>query len=95
MRIDLGSSAMPELGRSREAAAGTKAGDMTRAAMPNAEDTAHLTSGSDAVTSLKMQLDALPEVRQERVIALRQAISEGTYQISAHSIAAAMLAELR
>jgi len=94
MRIDLNPSAMPELGRSGEAAAGTKPGDVTNLAAPDAEDVAHLSSGSDAVQKLKLQLDALPEVRQQRVEALRQAISDGTYKISPQGIAAAMLAEL-
>lgn len=93
MRIDLNPSAMPELGRSGEAASGTKPGDMTRLAAPNAEDVAHLSSGSDAVQKLKLQLDAVPDVRQERVDALRQAISAGTYKMSPHAVAGAMLAE--
>lgn len=94
MRIDLNPSAMPELGRSGEAAAGAKPGDMTGLAAANAEDVAHLSTGSDAVHQLKMQLDALPEVRQERVNALRQAISAGAYRISPQAIATAMLTEL-
>jgi len=93
MRIDLNPSAMTELGRSSDATTGTKLADTTRLAAPNAEDIAHLSSGSDAVQKLKVQLDALPEVRQQRVEALRQAISDGTYTISPHSIATAMLAD--
>lgn len=91
MRIDLNPSAMPELGRSSEAAA--KPADMTRAAAPNSEDVAHLSSGSDAVQKLKTQLDAVPDVRQQRVDALRQAISDGTYKISPQAVAAAMLTD--
>ena len=94
MRIDLNPSATPELGRSSEAAVGAKPGDMTRLAAPNAEDVAHLSSGSDAVQRLKMHLDGLPEIRQQRVDALKQAISEGTYKISPHVVATAMLADL-
>ena len=92
MRIDLNPSAMPELGHSSETGSGTKPADMTRLAAPNAEDVAHLSSGSDAIQTLKLQLDAVPDVRQERVDALRQAISDGTYKISPHAVAAAMLA---
>ncbi len=94
MRIDLNPSAMPELGRSGEAAAGTKPLDATNLAAPDAEDVAHLSSGSDAVQKLKLQLDALPDIRQQRVDALRQAISDGSYKISPQGIATAMLAEL-
>ena len=93
MRIDLNPSAMTELGRSSDATAGPQPGDATALAAPNGEDIAHLSSGSDAVQKLKLQLDALPDVRQQRVNALRQAISDGTYAISPHSIATAMLAD--
>jgi len=92
MRIDLNPSATPELGRSGEAAAGTNRNDTTKLVAPDAEDVAHLSSGSDVVQNLKMQLDALPEVRQQRVDALRQAISDGTYKISPQGVATAMLA---
>ncbi len=92
MRIDLNPSAMPELGRSAEATAGSKPVDMPQPAA-DAEDVAHLSSGSDAVQKLKAQLDALPDVRQQRVDALRQAVSGGTYKISPHAVAAAMLAD--
>jgi len=94
MRIDLNPSGMPELGRSSDAAAGAKPADMTKLAAPNAEDIAHLSSGSDAVQKLKMQLDAFPEIRQQRVDALKQAINDGTYTISPHAVATAMLADL-
>jgi flagellar biosynthesis anti-sigma factor FlgM len=93
MRIDLNPSAVTELGRSKDATVGAKSADVTRLVAPNAEDIAHLSSGSDAVQKLKVQLDAMPEVRQQRVDALRQAISDGTYKISPHSIATAMLAD--
>jgi len=94
MRIDLNPSAMQELGRSSDTAAGEKPGDMTRLVAPNADDVAHLSSGSDAVQRLKMQLDALPEVRQQRVDALKQAISDGAYKISPQALATAMLADI-
>jgi len=94
MRIDLSPSAVPDLGRSGEADGGRKPADITRQAAPDAEDVAHLSSGSDAVQRLKVQLDALPEIRQQRVDALKQAMSDGTYKISPQGIASAMLAEL-
>ena len=93
MRIALNPSAMTELGRSSDATTGTKPADTTKLEAPNAEDIAHLSSGSDALQKLKVQLDALPEIRQQRVDALRQAISDSTYTISPHSIATAMLAD--
>ena len=74
---------MPELRRSADEAAGAKA-----------EDIAQLLCGSNDVQKLKMQLYALPEVRQQRVDALKQAISDGTYKISPYDIATAMLSDL-
>jgi len=94
MRIDLSPSAMTQLDRSGEATGGAKPGDLSELA-PNAEDMAHLSSGSEAVQKLRLQLDALPEVRQPRVDALRQAIGNGTFKISPQDIAAAMLADAR
>ncbi len=93
MRIDLNPSAMPDLGRSADAVGGTKSADVTRSAAPNADDVAHLSSGSDAVAKLKVQLDTVPEIRQQRVDALKQAITNGTYNVSPHGVATAMLAD--
>jgi negative regulator of flagellin synthesis FlgM len=94
MRIDLNPSAMPEVGGGGEAAAPSKLGNTANTATPNADDIAHLSSGSDAVQRLKMQLHTVPDVRQQRVDELSQAISNGTYKISPQGIANTMLAEL-
>jgi len=87
MRIHSNPSATPELGSSKDGAAAGKPEDMTKPAAPNA-----LCSGSDAVQKLKMQLDTVPEIRQHRVDALKQAITDGTYKISPLGVATAMLA---
>ncbi len=87
MRIDSNPSAMPEPGSNRDRAAASKPEDMTKPAAPNA-----LCSGSDTVQKLRMQLDTVPEIRQQRVDALKQAISDGTYKISPLAVATAMLA---
>jgi flagellar biosynthesis anti-sigma factor FlgM len=47
------------------------------------------------VQQLREHLDGIPDVRQERVNGLRQAISQGTFQVSPGKIADAMLAESR
>ena len=59
---------------------------------PNSIDLAHLYS-AELLEKLKTQVDAPPEVRQQRVEALKRALAEGSYQISPQRIAAAMLAE--
>ena len=45
----------------------------------------------DKVRQLRSQLDAVPELRAERISELRQAISENRFVISAERIAEAML----
>jgi flagellar biosynthesis anti-sigma factor FlgM len=47
----------------------------------------------DKVRQLQSQLDAVPEVRAQRIRELRQAISENRFVISAERIAEAMLAD--
>jgi len=59
---------------------------------PNSIDLAHLYS-AELLEKLKTHVDAAPEVRQQRVGALKQALAGGSYQISPQRIAAAMLAE--
>ena len=50
-------------------------------------------SPSNTAAALEGRLQAVPEVRQQRVEALRNAISAGTFRISPQRIADAMLAE--
>lgn len=47
----------------------------------------------DEVGQLRSQLEAVPELRAERIRELRQAISENRFVISAERIAEAMLAD--
>jgi flagellar biosynthesis anti-sigma factor FlgM len=93
MRIDLNPSAMTESARGSDAAGGAKPTELAKVTATAAEDVAHLSSGSESLQKLKMQLGALPDIRQERVEALKQSISGGTYKISPASIATAMLAD--
>lgn len=44
--------------------------------------------------TLKAALDQTPEVRQDRVAALRAQIQQGTYKVSNEDIAGAMLTDL-
>ncbi len=93
MRIDLSPSAMTELARSKDADAGAKPAELAKVTATTADDVTHLSSGSESVQSLKTHLDSLPDIRQERVEALRQAMSAGTYKISPAKVASAMLAD--
>ena len=57
------------------------------------QDEARLSTGSQMVQGLQSQLQSVPEVRQQRVEALRASIAEGTYSISPLRIADTMLAQ--
>jgi flagellar biosynthesis anti-sigma factor FlgM len=48
---------------------------------------------SDAVQTLKAQLDKVPEIRQQKVDSLKQAIAEGRHRRDPRQIAAAMFAD--
>ena len=93
MRIDLNPSAMPELERSQGAACGAKTHAMTNRPAANSEEVAHLSTGSEAMQTLKAQLDKVPELRQNKVDSLKQAIADGSYQMSPQKIADAMLGD--
>ena len=89
----LNPQAMPELDRSTSAAAGSKAQDVKQRSLAEAEDVTHLFTGSAVVQTLKAHLGKLPEIRQQKVDSLKQAIAEGRYQTHPQQIADAMFAD--
>jgi flagellar biosynthesis anti-sigma factor FlgM len=74
-------------------AATTKAGTTPESGVssPLGEDQAQLSGVHAQVQVLVGQALQLPEVRQERVQALRQAVTSGKYQPSAQDVAGALL----
>ena len=58
------------------------------------DDSAQLSFSQGAIAALKTQLAHMPEIRQERVMALRQAVADGTYQVTPRQIAQGMFQEL-
>ena len=58
------------------------------------EDATDLSSDLQKVQQLKAQLAHLPDVRQEKVEALKKAVQSGTYEVDAGKIADAMLSDL-
>jgi flagellar biosynthesis anti-sigma factor FlgM len=92
MRIDLTPSSMPELNRSSSSSDVSNAGrDLGAGNVTSDADEANLSTGSEAIQQLKSSLDGVPDVRQERVNSLRQAINDGTFQVSPTRIAEGML----
>jgi flagellar biosynthesis anti-sigma factor FlgM len=58
------------------------------------QDQAQLSADTATVQQLKASLSQVPEVRQERVNALRQAMSKGTYQVSDQQLGDAIGSDL-
>jgi flagellar biosynthesis anti-sigma factor FlgM len=83
----LNPQAMPRLYRS------TSAGSNGHGMTADDEDMTHLFAGSAVVETLKAQLNKVPEIRQQRVDSLKQAITERRYQIHPQQVAAAMIAD--
>jgi len=92
MKID-GSSPFPEpqsaTFRRTSAPPGTESNEVSGTEV----DAASL-STSSTVSALAAQLRQMPDVRQERVAALRQAIQSGEYQVSDEQIADALHAQV-
>lgn len=95
MRIDLNHSLQIP-----ESNPGSPSGTTTTAASSGAhalgedvlsEDQAQLSGGHVQVDALAAQAAQLPEVRQEKVQALRQAVSAGQYDPAPEQVAGAML----
>jgi flagellar biosynthesis anti-sigma factor FlgM len=91
MRIDvnLGAQQLPETNRNPQNPA--TAGSTSSGNAPGAgEDQAQLSGALVQVQALVAQASQLPEVRAERVSALRQAIQSGSYQSSPEKVAGAV-----
>ena len=56
-------------------------------------DTVVISDAAKRIQEVRRQLDAVPDVDEEKVAQLRKEIEEGTYQRSADDIAAKMLRE--
>ena len=91
MRIDLNQTPQPLPETNRSSAQNSGAG--VNPSVTNAlggEDQAELSGAHVQVQALVAQASQLPEVREERVNALRQAIQGGHYQSSPEKVAGAV-----
>jgi flagellar biosynthesis anti-sigma factor FlgM len=82
-----------------EAGRSTKSGGTTAAHAADSHETAGadttaLSTGQDRVSTLISELRNVPEVRQEKVDALRAAIQRGEHQVAPEQIAAAMYRDM-
>jgi negative regulator of flagellin synthesis FlgM len=92
MRIDLHNTVADLL--SNDASSKKVSADST-SSTPSTDAGAHATLSSDAtsVSSLVSQALKTPEVRQDKVDSLKQAVSTGQYQLDPSKIAGSILGE--
>jgi flagellar biosynthesis anti-sigma factor FlgM len=91
MRIDLNSRLPESYGTEGRTKSGTAAKGASGGA---AADQAHFSSEHQRVQRLEASAGQMPEVRKDKVEALRKAMASGTYAPSAEQIAGAMLQEM-
>jgi flagellar biosynthesis anti-sigma factor FlgM len=89
MRIDLVSSAASQIANEP----GQAAGAQNASVQPRDEDHATLVSDSGSVSSLVSTAMSSPEIREDKVAALQQAINSGKYELDPAKIAASMIDE--
>ena len=94
MRVDLnyGPQAIPE--GSRPSAQDKAAASNAAASSALGEDQAQLSGAHVQVQDLAAQASHLPEVRQERVQALREAIQSGRYEVHPEKVAEALFVQM-
>jgi flagellar biosynthesis anti-sigma factor FlgM len=95
MRIDGNQPAqsLPESGRSGNPSPASGEA-RNSASSPLGEDQAQFSGAQGQVQALAEQTLQLPEIRQQKVDALRQAVLGGSYQISPKQVAEAMFAHM-
>ena len=94
MRIDL-SIKSPETQQAERPSQSGNRVDLKKAARSAVgEDKAHLSLDQARIRELEAKVNALPEVRTERVKALRQRLEEGSYDVKPQQTAEAMMSEL-
>jgi flagellar biosynthesis anti-sigma factor FlgM len=94
MKIDA-PLAFPEgVGPQRVGATGTSPSQNQGERVGLSPDEVQLSVDGEKVQQLKAGLSGLPDLRQDRVVALQQAIEGGNYDVSSQQIAQAMSSEL-
>jgi flagellar biosynthesis anti-sigma factor FlgM len=73
---------------------GSSAQQSPATAVKSDQDQAQLSVDNSTLQQLKASLAQLPEVRQDRVDALRQAVSTGNYQVSDQQLGGAIGSDL-
>ena len=96
MRIDLNAiiPEAPDPGQSAKAGGQAASGNSSTAGLTGA-DTAQLSRDAGRVQDLVSQVNQFPEIRQDKVAALQQAIKDGTYSVTAGQSAEALISAIQ
>lgn len=94
MRVDAGLSFPENLQPDNATRPGSSTPQNRSAPVSSGQDNAQLSVGNQTIQNAQSALSQVPEIRQERVNALRQAISSGQYQVSDQQLSTAMSADL-
>jgi negative regulator of flagellin synthesis FlgM len=94
MRIDAALPLPENQQTPKVASPGSSAQQNRSAPVDSSQDQAQLSVDNNTIQQLKANLSQVPEVRQERVDALRQAVSNGSYQVSDQQLSDAMGSDL-
>lgn len=92
MRIDLTNSAASQIA-AESSATQVSANNVSASGSAGAEDRTTLTSDTQSLASLVGNAMSSPEIRQDKVDSLTQAVNSGQYQLDPGAIAASMLDE--
>jgi negative regulator of flagellin synthesis FlgM len=92
MRIDLNQAAASQIA-SETSPKQVNAENVAASDLAGGEDRATLTSTQQPLSALVSTAMSSPEIRQDRVDSLKQAISNGTYELDPEKIAASMIDE--
>ena len=94
MRIDLNLAPQPLPGSSRRSTPGFGQPVSSSASARGGGDQTQLSGSHAQVQALVVQASQLPEIREERIHVLRQAIQSGQYHSSPEKVAGALFAHL-
>jgi flagellar biosynthesis anti-sigma factor FlgM len=94
MRVDAPLSSSENLQPQKVASSGSPTQQNRPAPAASGQDQAQLSVDNQTIQQLQSTLSQVPEVRQERVDALRPAVSNGSYQVSDQQLSDAIGSDL-
>ena len=94
MKIDMPLTFPQQVEPQRVGTTGSSPSQNQAETAPLSPDRAQFSVDGEKVQQLKGNMEAVPDVRQERVAALQKAIASGNYNVSGQQIAQAMSSDL-